>query len=129
MSAFYIAAIASIPFLVMAFWAGSYFFSRQVNIAIRVIASVLVGGFAGFLVWAFSHIMIISGIVALIVAIIAYYSDQNSDYGSILSDMADSGGNIGSGDSFEIFSGGGGDFGGAGASADIGSVLDGLGSL
>jgi uncharacterized protein len=127
MNAFYIAAIALIPFLVMAFLAGSYFFSRQVNIAIRVIASALVGGFAGFLVWAFSHIMIISGIIALIVAIIAYYSDQNSDYGSILSDMVDSGGNIGSGDSFEIF--GGGDFGGAGASADIGSVLDGLGDL
>lgn len=129
MNGFYIAAIALIPFLVMLFWAGTYYFSRQVNIAIRVIASVFVGVFAGFLVWAFSHIMIISGIVALIVAIIAYYSDQNSDYGSIITDMADGAGNLGSGNSFEVFSGSGGDFGGAGASADLGSVLDGLGSL
>ncbi|MDD2828766.1 MAG: TPM domain-containing protein [Sulfuricurvum sp.] len=129
MNTFYIVAIALIPFLLIVFLAGTYYFSKQVTIAFKLVVSVIIGGIAGFLVWAFSHIIIISGIVALIVAIIAYYSDKNTDYGSLITDLGDSAGNIGSGDSFEIFSGGGGDFGGAGASADIGSVLDGLGSL
>lgn len=126
---FYIVAIALIPFLLIIFLAGTYYFSRETTFVIRVIAALFYGGLAGFLVFAIAHIVVISGIIAVVVAIIAYYSEFNSDFGSIITDIGDSAGNIGSGDSFEIFSGGGGDFGGAGASADTGSLLDGLGDL
>lgn len=129
MNTFYIVALALIPFMIILFLAGSYYFSKQVSIALRLLVSILIGGMAGFLVWAFGHILFMSIIVSLVVTIIVYYSEQNADYGSWISDFSDSAGNSGSGNSFEVFSGGGGDFGGAGASADVGSLLDGLGSL
>lgn len=110
------------------------FVSKVTN---KVITSGVIGIFTGLLIWIFSHIIIISAIVGIIIAIIAYFSDRYFDYGSMITNMGDASRYLGrsdssgtfSGDSFEIFSGGGGDFGGAGASADIGSVLDGLGSL
>lgn len=128
MNLFYIMAIALIPLLVMLFWAGTYYFAKQVSIAIKIIASLFIGSIVGILVWIFSHIMIISGIIGLIVAIVAYFTEDKSEYGRMVIDLADGMKDI-NGSTFEVFSGGGGDFGGAGASADVGSLLDGLGNL
>lgn len=175
MNAFYIAAIALIPFLVMAFWAGTYYFSKQIAYTLKVLYFVIVAAVSGWLLWLITDsyffsvlyaliififvyridmmvgfklfmseiIGVITGwifwlisseifigvIAGLIFAILAYFTDEKSNYGNLIIDASDDVDTINSGNSFEIFSGGGGDFGGAGASADIGSVLDGLGNL
>lgn len=94
----------------------------------RVVNGVFTGSVAGIVSWVFFFILPISLIAGVVFFIIGLFLDirslRDGDYGV-------GGGSFDSisGDSFEVFSSGGGDFGGAGASADIGSVLDGLGSL
>lgn len=124
---FYILLIALIPLLVLIFWAGTYYFSKQVMVILKLTASLFIGGIVGMLVWIVSHLVIISAIVGLIVFIITYFSNKNSDFGSIIDTIGNSSGSMSS-DSFDIFSGSGGSFGGGGSSVDIGDLLDGLGS-
>ncbi len=124
---FYIISIALIPFLILIFWAGTYYFSKQVLFILKLTVSLFIGGLVGMLVWIASHLVIISAIVGLIVFIITYFSRKNSDFGSSLDNMGNLSGAMSS-DSFDIFSGAGGSFGGGGSSIDIGDLLDGLGS-
>lgn len=124
---FYILLIALIPLLILIFWAGTYYFSKQVMIILKLTVSLFIGGIVGMLVWIASHLVIISAIVGLIVFIITYFSNKNSDFGSIIDTIGNSSGSMSS-DSFDVFSGGGGSFGGGGSSVDIGDLLDGLGS-
>ncbi|MDD5159401.1 MAG: TPM domain-containing protein [Sulfuricurvum sp.] len=124
---FYILLIALIPLLVLIFWAGTYYFSKQVMVILKLTASLFIGGIVGMLIWIASHLVIISAIVGLIVFIITYFSNKNSDFGSIIDTIGNSSGSMSS-DSFDIFSGSGGSFGGGGSSVDIGDLLDGLGS-
>lgn len=73
------------------------------------------GGISGTLVWFLSHILLISGVIGLIVFLVTYFSDKNSDFGSMIDTMDNLPGSMNH-DSFDIFSGGGGSFGGGGAS-------------
>jgi uncharacterized protein len=94
----------------------------------RIVNGLFTGIVAGIVSWYFFTMLTVSLIVGVLFFTIGLFLDirprRDGDYGS-------GGGSFDSmdGNSFEIFKGSGGDFGGAGASADIGSVLDGLGSL
>jgi len=124
---FYILSIALIPLLVLIFWAGTYYFSKQVMFIFKLTVSLFIGGIVGMLVWIASHLIIISAIAGLIVFVITYFSNKNADFGSSLDAIGALSRSMSS-DSFDIFSGGGGSFGGGGSSIDIGNILDGLGS-
>jgi uncharacterized protein len=118
---FYIIAISVIPLLVIVFWAGIYHF-------FKFFLSIFMGGIVGLLVWIMSHWIIVSAVIGLIIAILTYFAtNKKADFGTALDGMNFSGSL--SSDSFDIFSGAGGSFGGGGASVDIGDLLDGLGGL
>ncbi|MFY9141960.1 TPM domain-containing protein [Sulfuricurvum sp.] len=112
---FYWIAIAFIPFWIMAVRSKYRDEKKQTHTVKKVGSSLLLGGISGTLVWFISHILLISGIIGVIVFLVTYFSDKNSDFGSIIDTMDNLPGSM-KHDSFDIFSGGGGSFGGGGAS-------------
>ncbi|MDD2838387.1 TPM domain-containing protein [Sulfuricurvum sp.] len=112
---FYWVVIAFIPFFFMALRSRREDTKKEPNTIKKLFGSLFMGGMSGTLVWVLSHILLISGIIALIVFIVTYFADKNSDFGSMLDGMDGLSGST-SHDSFDIFSGGGGSFGGGGAS-------------
>lgn len=112
---FYWIAIAFIPFWVMAVRSKNRDGKKQIHSVKKLLHSLVMGGISGALVLYITHILLISGIVGLIVFLVTYFSDKNSDFGSIIDSIDGNSGSM-SGDSFDIFSGGGGSFGGGGAS-------------
>jgi len=118
---FYILSLSAVPLLVIVLWAGMVSF-------FRILLSIFMGGIVGLLAWVMSHWIVISAILGLIIAVITYFvTNKETDFGTTLDGINFSGSL--SGDSFDIFSGAGGSFGGGGASIDIGDFLDGLGEL
>lgn len=124
---FYWIAVAFIPFMIMALRSKRHESEKQKHSVKKFLFSSILGGMSGTLIWFLSHLLLLSGIVGMIVFIVTYFADKNSDFGSVI-DAADSLPGSISSDSFDIFSGGGGSFGGGGSSIDIGDLLDGLGS-
>lgn len=112
---FYWIVIAFIPFLIMGVRSKYRDGNKQQHSVKKLLHSLIMGGLSGALVLYISHILLISGIIGFIVFLISYFSDKNSDFGSIIDSMDNHSGSM-SGNSFDIFSGGGGSFGGGGAS-------------
>ncbi|HZF70969.1 TPM domain-containing protein [Sulfuricurvum sp.] len=112
---FYWIVIALIPFLFMGVRSKYHDGKKQIHSVKKLLHSLIMGGFSGALALYISHILLISGIIGFIVFLISYFSDKNSDFGSIIDSMDNHTGSRSS-DSFDIFSGGGGSFGGGGAS-------------
>lgn len=112
---FYWVVIAFIPFFFMALRSRREDTKKEPHTIKKLVSSLFMGGMSGTLVWVLSHILLISGIIALIVFIVTYFADKNSDFGSVIDGMDGLSGSM-SHDSFDIFSGGGGSFGGGGAS-------------
>lgn len=103
--------------------------STKIN---RFVNGIFTGVVAGIVSWFFFFFLPISIIVGVIFFIIGLFLDIRSrrkgDYGSYTFDMGDNSSGSISSDTFDIFRGSGGSFGGGGASIDIGDLLDGLGS-
>jgi uncharacterized protein len=112
---FYWIAIAFIPFWIIGGRSKYRDEKKQVHSVKKLLHSLIMGGFSGALALYISHILLISGIIGFIIFLISYFSDKNSDFGSIIDSMDNHSGSM-SGNSFDIFSGGGGSFGGGGAS-------------
>jgi len=112
---FYWIVIAFIPFLFIGVRSKYHDGKKQIHSFKKLLHSLIIGGFSGALAFYISHILLISGIIGFIVFLINYFSDKNSDFGSIIDSMDNHSGSM-SGDSFDVFSGGGGSFGGGGAS-------------
>lgn len=103
--------------------------NRNIN---RVVNGIFTGAVAGIVSWFFFFLLPVSIIVGIVFFIIGLFLDirsrRNGDYGSFTFDMGDNSLGSISSDTFDIFRGAGGSFGGGGSSIDIGDLLDGLGS-
>lgn len=115
---FYWIAVAFIPFWLIAVRSNRSDGKKHRYTVNKLLHSFIMGGVSSGLVWFISHILLVSGIIGLIVFLVTYFSDKNSDFGSVLDGFDGLSGSM-SGDSFDIFSGGGGSFGGGGASIDF----------
>lgn len=131
MNLFYIIAIALIPLVLIILGLFNQLIKEHFGArSLPWIEAFYSGGFAGLVTWIMIPNFIYTGIAVLIFAAIGYFEGRRISSSDFLSSVLDMGNSVpSSGGSFEVFSGGGGDFGGAGASADIGSLLDGLESL
>lgn len=127
---FYIAMIAFAPLLLIILGYGkSLIRNRTVNC---IINGLLSGGIAGVISWFLYFLLPVSLIVGVVFFVIGLFIDNRSrsdDYGSFIFDTTSHSSDLISSDSFDVFSGAGGSFGGGGSSVDIGDFLDGLGNL
>lgn len=117
-SRWYWVAVAFLPFWLITLGRRNQSAKKHRHSRKRFFQSLLYGTVSGGLVWFFIHILLISGVIGVLVFLVTYFADRNTDFGSVLDAMGSSSGST-SGDSFDIFSGGGGSFGGGGASIDF----------
>lgn len=98
----------------------------------RILNGIFTGGVAGIVSWFFFFLLPVSIIAGIIFFIIGLFLDirsqRNGDYGSFPFDLGENSTGSISSDTFDVFRGAGGSFGGGGSSVDIGDLLDGLGS-
>lgn len=131
---FYGIAMSGIPFLIIAFLAGNHLSPKKFNTPLKWVSSIALGSIVGLLLWIVIHMLLVCIVVAVILTILIYFTDTESDFGTIIVKsnrhkdkrnsnhgsffdiFSSSGGSGGFSGGSGGFSGGGGSFGGGGAS-------------
>jgi uncharacterized protein len=126
---FVVIAMMLVPIMFIVLWATKTLIQNKT--ARKTINGTLAGLIAAGITWILFFMLGVSIIAAVIFFIIGFLIDDKQKSDTTFGDFVSGGFNGFSGgsssDALDVFTGGGGDFGGGGASADIiGSIMDGL---